>query len=190
MKTIFNCAAVGVVAGSALAYMVLPVFAPGALLIYANMGLVSGALFGLSAKSFNAEADIGILGFVVFGLAALGMSGTTIYKSLRSFDAPIEQALEKAVTENFGNDMHGLTEGRHLPMSVQLLGEESMPLIAKATRDRYVGLYAPDSAGEVQLRFCGWFDVVRLDGTKEAENVQVCSYRGVKPAEIQRLLAP
>lgn len=190
MKTIFNCAAVGLAAGSALAYMALPVFAPGAMLIYANMGLVSGALFGLSAKSFCADADIGILGGMVFGLAALGMSGTTIYKSLRSFDAPIEQALENAVIENFGNDMQGLTEGRQLPMSVLLLGEESMPLIATATRDRYVGLYSKGDGGTVLLRFCGWFDVARLDGTKEAENVEVCSYRGLKSVEMQRLLAP
>ncbi len=191
MKAIFTLAAIGASVTSAIAYSTLPVLAPGAMLLSANLGLLSGGLMGLAAKSFNSDHEgLAVLGTICFGLMSVGTGVGAVIQSANSFDVPLEGALEKAIVQTYGGDMEGLKAGHRIVMGVDLLGEDSLPMIATAKTDRDINLVSNDSGGEIYLKFCADFDVAHKGQDKPVDEIEICTWRYMKPQEIQRVLQP
>lgn len=191
MKAIFTLAAIGAAATSAIAYSTLPVLAPGAMLLSANLGLLSGGLMGLAVKSFHSDHEgIAVLGTIGSVISSLAAGGFAIYQSVNSFDTPMEGALEKAIVQTYGGEMEGLKAGHRIVMGVDLLGEESLPMIATAKTDRAVYLMSSGDGGRIFLKFCADFDVARKGEEKSGDEVSMCTTRYLKPEEVLRILKP
>lgn len=191
MKAIFTLAAIGGSISSAITYSILPVVAPGEILLSANMGMASGALMGLAVKSHGygferpAAAALGVVGFGVLSVLAGIMS---LIQSANSFDFPAEEALGKAIAMHYGAEMDGLKAGHKIVMGVELLGEDTLPVIATATTDTVVNLRANDG-GEFYLKYCAAFDVARKGDVEPVDNIVMCNSRYLNQKEIQGIVA-
>jgi hypothetical protein len=189
MKAIFTLAAIGGSISSAITYSILPVVAPGEILLSANMGMASGALMGLAVKSFALESHgYSALGTVGFGVLSVLSGITSIVQSANSFEFPLEHALGEAINMHYGAEMHGLKAGHKIVMGVDLLGEDTLPVIATATTDTVVNLRATDD-GKFYLKYCAAFDVARKGDVEPVDNITMCNSRYLNQKEIQGIVA-
>lgn len=195
MSRIFNGIALGGVAAAAAAYSVSPVFAPGALLWAANMGMFAGGLLGSAAACIHVartSRNYDARHSASMGAVLLGMIGTmvSVFVGVSAFDTNEDatyDALRKTVTEIYGEDFKGAAAGRIIPLRPALMGGEATPMIATFANDPQGSLYTGSST--MQFRVCAQFNVAYAATPDKTEyEYEICNARPLTQQEIGRII--
>ena len=189
----------GVVIGGAFnaaaAYMVTPVFAPGALLWAANIGMIAGGLFGCTAACIRVASNSrsydtrhgAAMGAAVTATIGMFTSAFAIVTALHTNNDAASAALQKAVSEIYGQEFEGAREGRTIPLSPQLLGGNVPPMIATFASDPQGSLYTASST--LHFRVCAKFNVAyAATPDKKEYEYEICNVRPLTQAEIGRII--
>ena len=195
MSTIVNGIVLGGAAAAAASYSVSPVFAPGALLWAANLGMFAGGLLGSAAACIHVARtsrdydtrQAASMGAVMSGMVGALVSAFVAVSALDTNEDATYEALKKTVTEIYGQDFKGAAEGRTIPLRPALLGGESTPMIATFTSDPQGSLYTGSSI--MQFRVCAQFNVAYAATPDKKEfEYEICNMRPLTQQEIGRII--
>ena len=196
MSKILTGAVIGGAFNAAAAYMVSPVFAPGALLWAGNLGMVMGGLFGAGVACIHAAGShrdydtrhAAAMGAALSIVAGLFASAFALISAFSTNDDVVYDALDKAVTEIYGDEFKGAREGRTVPLRPALLGaDNALPMIATFANDPQASLHTGSSV--LNVRICAKFNVAYAATPGEkAYEYEICRMRPLTNDEIGRII--